>query len=264
MQMIRSTLFNVFFYTFTFLIAMGCWLLALVSTRKAMWYLLKFWGRTVRLAIRLILGGRIEVRGLQHYDPTRSQVIVSKHQSELDIVMLGAVLWDVSALAMKELERLPFFGTILRKLDAVTIAVDAGPQGRTEQAIEGAKRIRAQNRSMAVYPEGELMKLGAKERYKRGAGHIYAAMGVEAIPVAVSHGVIWPQRKWLKNTGQRAVMEFLPPIPPGMEFESFMATIEETIETNTMRLIEECASGQMLEDARDRYRRGANNETARD
>ena len=258
--MIRSTIFNIVFYVFTFFIAMTCWFLALVSTRTAMWYVLRFWGKAVLVLVRVILGGRVEVRGHHHYDPTRSQLIVSKHQSELDIVMLGAALWDVTAVAMKELEKLPFFGTILRKIDAVTIAVDAGPQGRTQQAIDGAKRIRAMNRSIVIYPEGELMKLGAKERYKRGAGHMYGAMEVEAVPVAVSMGVIWPQRQWRKNTGQLGIMEFMEPIPPGMPFDEFMAEIERRIETRTMELIEESASGQMLEDARERYRRGANNE----
>ena len=258
--MIRSTIFNICFYGFSFLIAMTCWFLAMVSTRKVMWYVLKFWGRTSALMVRVILGGKIEVRGMQHYDPSRSQLIVSKHQSELDIVMLGAAFWDVTAVAMKELERLPFFGTILKTIDAVTIAVDAGPQGRTQQAIEGAKRVRAQNRALVIYPEGELMKLGAKERYRRGVGHIYQAMDVEVIPMAVSLGVIWPQRQWRKNLGQRGVMELMEPIPPGMEFEEFMATIEERIETGTMRLIEETATGQMLEDARERYAQQSTND----
>lgn len=264
MQLIRSTVFNVLFYGFSFFIAMTCWLVALVGTRTMMWYPLKVWGAVSIWLVRVILGGRIEIRGREYYDPTRPQLIVSKHQSELDIVILGAAFWDVSAVAMKELEKLPFFGTILKTIDAVTIAVDAGPQGRTQQAIDGAKRIKAQGRSIVIYPEGELMKLGAKERYKRGVGHMYGAMEIEAVPVALSHGTIWPQRQWRKNMGQRAVMEFLPPIPPGLDFDDFMERIEHDIETNTMRLIEETATGQMLEDARDRYRRGANNETDAD
>ncbi|MEM7058600.1 MAG: 1-acyl-sn-glycerol-3-phosphate acyltransferase [Pseudomonadota bacterium] len=258
--MIRSTIFTIWFYSFSFLIAMTCWLIAMVSTRTVMWYVLKFWGRACVFMVRLVLGSRIEVRGLEHYDPSRPQLIVSKHQSELDIVMLGAAFWDVTAIAMAELTKLPFFGTILRTIDAVTIAVDAGPQGRTQQAIDGAKRVRDSGRTLVVYPEGELMKLGAKERYRGGIGHIYTHTEIEVIPVAASLGVIWPQRQWRKFSGVTGVMELLEPIQPGQDFDTFMATLEERIETNTMRLIEETASGQELEDARDRFRRGANNE----
>lgn len=257
--MIRSTIFNVVFYAFTFLIAMTGWIVARISTRGALWRVLNVWGKTVLWLVRVILGSRVEVRGFERIDPSRPQVIVSKHQSELDIVIFCALFRDVSAVAMEELTKLPFIGTILKKLDVVTIAVNAGPQGRTEQAIEGAKRMLAQGRSMVIYPEGELMKLGAKERYRRGAGHIYQAMGVEAVPVAVSLGIIWPRREWVKNTGRTGVCEFMEPIPPGMEFDAFMAEIEARIESRTMELIAEHAPPAMLEEARALKARGATN-----
>ena len=258
--MIRSTIFNLIFYPFTFLVAAICWVLAYVSTRAAIWRVLNFWGRGVVWLVRWILGSRIEVRGREHLDPSRPQVFVSKHQSELDIVMLAALMNDVSAVAMQELARTPFFGTILRKLDVVMISIEQGPQGRTQRAIEGARRMKAQGRSMIIYPEGELMKLGARERYRKGAGHIYAAMGVEAVPVAESLGVIWPQRRWRKFSGVTGAIEFMEPIPPGMEPDAFMVEVERRIETRTMELIEEHACAERLEAARDRYRRGANNE----
>jgi 1-acyl-sn-glycerol-3-phosphate acyltransferase len=258
--LIRSTIFNLVFYTFTFLVALTCWVLAHVSTRAAIWRVLNVWGRGTVWLVSHVLGSRIEVRGWEHVDLSRPQVFVSKHQSELDIVMLGALMRDISAVAMQELERTPFFGTILRKLDVVLIAIQEGPQGRTRQAVEGAKRMKAQGRSMIIYPEGELMKLGAKERYRRGAGHVYEAMGVEAVPVALSLGVIWPMRRWRKYSGVTGAIEFMEPIPPGMPPDEFMAEVERRIETRTMQLIEEHASGERLEEARDRYRRGANNE----
>ena len=261
MTMIRSTIFNLLFYGFTFMVAMTCWMLCFFVSRFTLWYVLRFWGRSVLLMVRIILGGKVEVRGLEHLDLSRPQVIVSKHQSELDIVMLAVLMWDINAVAMEELTKLPFFGTILKKMEIVTIAVDSGPQGRTQQAIEGARRTKEQGRSMVIYPEGELMKLGAKERYRGGAGHIYKAMEVEAVPVALSLGVIWPQRQWRKNIGRTGAIELMEPIPPGMEFDDFMAQIESRIETRTMELIEEHASRPMLEAARERYQRGANNET---
>jgi 1-acyl-sn-glycerol-3-phosphate acyltransferase len=258
--LIRSTTFNLVFYSFTFLIALACWVLAKVSDRHAMWRVLNLWGRGVVWLVRWVLGSRIEVRGWQHVDLARPQIFVSKHQSELDIVMLGALMNDISAVAMQELERTPFFGAILRKLDVVMIAVDEGPQGRTQQVIDGALRMKAQGRSMIIFPEGELMKLGARERYRRGAGHIYEAMDVEAVPVAMSLGVIWPQRRWRKFSGVTGALEFMEPILPGMPPEDFMVEVERRIETRTMELIEQHASGERLEAARDRYRRGANNE----
>ena len=258
--MLRSIAFNLAFYTLTFGVALTCWVLAHVSTAERMWRVLNWWGwSTVRL-VRLILRSRIEVRGFEHVDRSRPQLFVSKHQSELDVILLPALLPGISAVAMQELTRLPFLGTIMRKLDIVLVAVEQGPQGRTEQTVEGGKRMVAQGRSMMIYPEAELMKLGAKERYRRGAGHLYQAMGVEAVPVAVSLGVIWPRREWRKYAHVTGAIEFLEPIPPGLEFDDFMAEVERRIETRSWELIEEHASGPRLEAARDRHRRGANNE----
>jgi 1-acyl-sn-glycerol-3-phosphate acyltransferase len=258
--LVRSTIFNLIFYAFTFCIALACWVLAHVATRAAMWRVLNFWGRGVVWLVAHVLGSRIEVRGWSHVDLSRPQVFVSKHQSELDIVMLGALMNDISAVAMQELARTPFFGTILRKLDVVMISIQQGPQGRTQQAVEGARRMKAEGRSIIIYPEGELMKLGARERYRRGAGQIYEAMGVEAVPVAASLGVIWPQRRWRKFGAVTGAIEFMEPIPPGLGADAFMAEVERRIEARTMQLIEEHASGERLAAARERHARGANNE----
>lgn len=258
--MIRSSIFNILFYALTFVIALTVWLMTFVTARQTLWYVLRFWGLGTIFLLRVILGARVEVRGRQYLAKDRPQVLVSKHQSELDIVMLAVLMWDISAIAMEELTKLPFFGRILNKMDVVLIAVDGGPQGRTAQAIQGAQRMKQQGRSMVIYPEGELMKVGAKERYRRGAAHVYGAMEVEAVPMANSLGVVWPRRDWLKTPGATGAIEFLEPIPPGMDPEPFMAEVENRIETRTMELIEEHAKGQMLEDARDRKARGANNE----
>ena len=105
---------------------------------------------------------------------------------------------------MKELERYPFFGPVLRKLDLVLFAVSGERQGRTSEVIEGALRLNAEGRPMIIFPEATLMSLGAKERYRSGVGHIYQAMGVDAVLVASSLGVIWPRREWNKHAHQSA------------------------------------------------------------
>lgn len=257
--MIRSTIFNLTFYTFSIPIVIICRVLAGVSTADAIWRVAGFWGRGTLWLLRVIMGSHIEFRGLRHIDQTRPQLFVAKHQSELDVILLTVLLPGVSAIAMEELTRTPFFGPILRKLGIVLVAVERGPQGHTGQIIEGAQRMAAEGRSMIIYPEGELMRLGARERYRSGAGQLYRAMGVEAVPVAASLGAVWPQRKWRKHARTTGAIEFMEPIPPGMEHADFMAEIERRIETRTMEMIEEHISGARLEAARDRYARRANN-----
>ncbi|MEM6905553.1 MAG: lysophospholipid acyltransferase family protein [Pseudomonadota bacterium] len=255
----RSTIFNLLFYTATLVGALTLWVLAKLTNRRVMWRALHLWAGTVRLLVRVILNAKVEVRGREHLKPHQSQLIVGKHQSELDVVMMVDQLDDFSAVVMAELANYPMFPTLLSALDLVLVAVDSGKQGRTQQTVEGGKRIAAQNRDMLIYPEGELMKLGAKERYKSGVGHLYCNMGVEVIPVAFSVGVIWPQRQWHKYPGKRGIMEFMEPIPPGLPFDDFMALIEERLETRTMELVRETASGEVLAAAEERFAAKVNN-----
>jgi 1-acyl-sn-glycerol-3-phosphate acyltransferase len=256
----RSLLFNLFFYGFTFVTALVCYLVAKVSTRERLWQVIGFWGRTMAGAVRLILDAKIELRGLDNLPPDGPKLVVAKHQSELDAIMLASVIPNFGAVAMRELERYPFFGPILRKLDLVLVAVDGERQGRTSHVIEGALRMNAEGRPMIIFPEATLMSLGAKERYRRGVGHIYQAMGVDAVLVASSLGVIWPRREWKKHAHQSAAIEVLPAIPPGLDLDTFMAEAEQRIEEATMRLIREHAKGEILAAAEDRHARGVANE----
>lgn len=264
----RSLLLNTFLILFTFLCATCLWAVAKAGTamgasvRRTMWNVLHVWAGVMRRATILILDAKIEVRGKRHIRPGVSQLIVGKHQSELDVILMVHELDDFSAVVMAELERYPFFGTLLRALDLILVKVDEGRQGRTRQIVESGLQVKEQGRDLVIYPEGELMKLGAKERYRSGVGHLYANMAVEAVPVAFSVGTIWPRRDWTKHTGQTGIMEFMEPIPPGLPFDEFMALIEERLETGTMELIRECATPEALAAAEDRHARGANNDDA--
>jgi len=61
-------------------------------------------------------------------------------------------------------------------------------------------------------------------------------MSVPCVPVALNSGVHWPRRKFIRRPG-RIVLEILPPIPPGLDRESFAARLQSEIETASNRLL---------------------------
>lgn len=257
----RSLAFNIAFYAFSFLCALAAWVPARLGRPAAVRAILRWWSRRVVDLVRLILGARIEVRGRERLPPGGPQLIVAKHQSELDAILLFSLFPDFGAVVMQELERYPFVGPILSSMEMIAVAVDAGPQGRTAAVVSGATRVLAQGRPVLIYPEGTLMSLGAKERYRTGAARIYAAAGCAVTPVALSLGAVWPRREWRKRPGRTGALEFLDPIPPGLDEAAFMAEVESRIESATMRLIREHAAPEDLAAAEDRFARGAANET---
>ena len=66
----------------------------------------------------------------------------------------------------------------------------------------------------------------------------YRQLGVECVPAAVNSGLYWPRRRFLRKPGT-IVLEFLPPIPAGLDRKTFMTTLEARIEEATTRLIAE-------------------------
>ncbi|MEM9782265.1 MAG: lysophospholipid acyltransferase family protein [Pseudomonadota bacterium] len=249
----RSILFNLFFYAFTTVIAARVWWLARRKDREAMHRVLNYWGETTLRAVDVILGGTVQVRGRENIPQSGDVLFVSKHQSEMDVVLLGALMPNTGAVAMAELAKYPFFGTILNGLGIVLVPVDQGPQNRTEQTIEGTARTFAEGRPMMIYPEGTLMQLGARERYRRGVAHIYTRLNPTVVPVATSVGTIWPRREWRKYPGRTGAIQFLEPIPPGMPFDSFLDEVETRIEGATMALVREHAPPELLAEAEQRF-----------
>lgn len=187
-------------------------------------------------------------------------MIAPKHQSELDVCVIFGRHSDCGAVVMKELADLPFLGKLIEKLDLIAVSVEHGPQGLTDMIRDGARRVAGRGRPILIYPEGELMALGARARYRTGVFNIYDAAQIPVVPVAQSLGAIWPKREWRKKPGRTGAIRYLPPIPPGLAKEEFMARLESDIEEATMALIREHASDADLVAAEDRYARKAGNE----
>lgn len=106
------------------------------------------------------------------------------------------------------------------------------------------KKAQSQNRRILIYPEGHLAPVGERYRYRRGVYHMYAAYGCPASPVATNLGLYWPQQSWALTPGE-AVIEFLDPIPPGLEKDEFMARLESAIEKRSLELIGETAPASL-------------------
>ena len=138
---------------------------------------------------------------------------------------------------MKELFRYPLIGAILYRLQMIRVDACGGGRERANLA-QFAQRAFQAGRHIAIYPEGNLMDPGERERYRSGIYYLYRDLGLPVTPVATSLGLLWNRRNWRKKAGRCAV-EFLPPIETGLDKEIFMRRLEETIETASDRLIAE-------------------------
>ena len=132
---------------------------------------------------------------------------------------------------------IPIFGWCMWKGGMIPVDRGAGSQALTDMTARAQKEIRS-GRQLIIFPEGTRRAPGAEPRYKFGVAHLYAEVGVPCVPVALNSGLFWPRRALQRLPGT-IVVEFLPPIPPGLDKETFLRRLQGDIETATARLIAE-------------------------
>lgn len=194
----------------------------------------KTWCRWVCWTAKWMVGLRTEVRGTP---PTDEVMIVAKHQSFLDIILIFNAVPAGKFIMKRELLYAPFLGQYGLRLGC--IPVDRGKRSQAiKKMVEDVSKGRQAPGQLIIYPQGTRIAPGVKAPYKIGSSILYEETGQDCVPVATNVGVFWPRRGIMRRPGL-AVVEFLPRIPAGKTKEAFMQELEEVVETNSDRLMRE-------------------------
>lgn len=238
MLFLRSLLFNIVFFA-NMSVLMLIWLPALLMPRQASLSLGRAWGRSSLWWLEKIVGLKVEFRGLENI-PDGAIIVACKHQSIWDTFVLPLHFPDFSYILKHELVFIPFFGWYL--MSAEQIGIDRAKGGRVlPQITTKVKALFAQGRQLFIFPEGTRRPAGAPAQYKFGVAHIYRETGAPCVPVALNSGLFWPRRSFIVRPGT-VVLEYLPPIEPGLDARAFFDLLQRTIETASDRLIEEAVA----------------------
>ncbi len=233
--LVRSVVFNVFFYLNTLLyliIALPTFFMpyrAIVEVAKA-------WGRANLALLRVIAGIEVEVRGREKI-PRGAMIVAAKHQSAWETFALMPLFDDPTFIMKRELQWIPIFGWLTIKGRMVSIDRGAGPQALARMA-ERARIELSRGRQLIIFPEGTRRPVGAEPRYRHGVAHLYAAEGVPCLPIALNSGLFWPRRS-IRRVPGKILVQILDPIPPGLDKDEFLRLLEQQIETATACLVNE-------------------------
>lgn len=234
---VRSFLFNAaFFGWLTFLLLTYLWWY-LPFERMHLQRAVGWWARTQFPLLRFFVGIDCRVLGREHI-PTGGALVVSKHQSAWDTFIFYALLTDVNYVLKKELMKIPVWGSYARKCEAIAIDREAGAKALKGLVRDCVDRI-AKGRQVILFPEGTRTSPGERIPYQPGVAAVYNALpeGTMIVPVALNSGRHWGRRDFIKTPGTITI-EFLEPIPTGMDRKAFMALLEDRIETASARLLE--------------------------
>jgi 1-acyl-sn-glycerol-3-phosphate acyltransferase len=235
----RALLFNLAFYLNT-LLHVVLWLPVLLLPRAALWKTVHSWARVNHWLLRTICGTRSEIRHAERisHGPL---LVACKHQSTWEAFALPHLLDDPVFVVKRELMWIPIFGWYVAKARMIPVLRGGRAMVLEAMARRAAEEVRSgQGRQVVVFPEGTRRAVGAAPAYKYGIVYLYTRLGVPCVPVALNAGVFWPRRSLAIRPG-KIVMEFLEPIPPGLDPEVFFARLQAAIEGATDRLVAEAA-----------------------
>ncbi len=233
---IRSILFNVAFYLVTAVMLVGSLPIFVFGSQAAGMGVVRRWASVVLYLHEQIAGVRMEIRG-REYMPSGAALVASKHQSSFETIALFPLLSNMTIVMKQSIRRLPLFGPYTVKTGMIHVDRDGGAAALRALSARAREEI-AKNREIVVFPEGTRRAVDAPPDYQGGVGLLYRSLNVPVVPVALNSGLYWPRRSLLHYPGT-VVIEFLPPIPPGLETRTFLARLQDTIETASNRLAAE-------------------------
>jgi len=232
MLALRSLLFSILFYVFFAVSAVAATAISLISPRSLPPFA-RFWSRTWLAMYRTICGVTYEVRGTENI-PHGGCLLAVKHQSVWDTCALFAIFDRPVFVLKSELMFIPFFGWALARLGCIPVKRGTG-KSALDNMVRGTRVALSQNKQVVIFPEGTRTMIGQAPNYKSGISHLYTALDVTCIPVALNSGALWPRRSFLRPPGIIS-LEVLAPIPPGLDRKEMFDLLVSRIEDASARL----------------------------
>ena len=157
------------------------------------WAVLNLW------LLEKICGIRYEVEGKENISDEPC-VILCKHQSSWETLVLQAVFPRQVWVLKRELLWLPFFGWGLAALKPIAIDRGSGRKALNQVVEQGRDRL-STGAWVVVFPEGTRIPSGKIGRFGLGGARLAVETGYPVIPVAHDAGKFWPKHGFVKYPG---------------------------------------------------------------
>ncbi|MEO0635495.1 MAG: lysophospholipid acyltransferase family protein [Pseudomonadota bacterium] len=240
MAFVRTLIFYALFYLNNFVQVIVFIIPFLLTGPKTGYRIARFWGRSNIKLHELIIGTRLELRGIENI-PDGGLLVACKHQSSHETLSLFVNFERPSYILKRSLTKIPLFGTYLLRLGQ--IPVDRGRKGEALASMtRGVQKAIGEGHQVLIFPEGTRQRLDAEPAYKYGIQHLYKTLDQPVLPVATNTGAFWPKDSFTHYPGT-VVLEFLPVIEPGLDPDEFQVKLIHAIETASDKLLEEAAGG---------------------
>lgn len=134
----------------------------------------------------------VSVSGKEHIDKKQNYIIISNHQSMLDIPLMAHIPLNFRWVSKREVYKIPFFGWFLWLRS--DIGIDRGGLSSTKKMLKTARKYIANNISLVIYPEGTRSRTGRINQFKEGAFIVAKTTNSPILPIVVDG--TWEVSNW--------------------------------------------------------------------
>lgn len=117
-------------------------------------------------------------------DPRRPYVVVSNHESFVDILLIAHLPWEMKWLSKVEMFKIPVVGWLMRM--AGDVPVTRGTADSAAAALRECRDRLDKRVSVMIFPEGTRSPTGELLPFKDGAFRLAIEAGAPILPLAVS------------------------------------------------------------------------------
>jgi 1-acyl-sn-glycerol-3-phosphate acyltransferase len=223
MNLVRSILFTLVFYTVT-LLAVAIAMLSVLWGPRGVRGIARWWSNWHRWCAATFLGIRTRVEGPL---PSGPVLIASKHQSMFETMEMVRLL-DAPGIIMKqELSRIPVWGRLAGHYGL--IAIDrAGGATALRRMVRDAQRTASEGRPVVIFPEGTRVPPGEQPALQPGFAGLYRALNTPVVPLALDSGKVWPRKSFVRRPGI-VTFRFGDVIPAGLPRREAEARVHAAI-----------------------------------
>ena len=211
MTLLRSTLFNLYFFLLTFVLTVGLATPVRLLAPHRVLDVAMLWARLLVTGLRVICGIRVSVEGLERLG-SGPALIASTHQSAFDTFVWLTLLPRCCYVLKQELLRIPLFGPLMPLAGMIAVDRHGGASAMRHLLREGARAI-GEQRQIVIFPEGTRAAPGQELPLQPGAAALAARTRLPVIPAVTDSGRCWGRRAFQKRPGTIHI-RLLDPVSP--------------------------------------------------
>ena len=225
--MIRNSLFSIFFFTGIVVISIF-FLPALFLPKKIVLFGGKIMGYWTSFCLKIFLSTKIVIKGKENIIKNKKFFIAASHQSMFETFFLQTIFEGPVFILKKELLMIPIFGWYLKKIGSISIKRNKISKENLGFFDDIIKQINLSDRPLIIFPQGTRLAPSERLPFKKGSSRIYEELGISCQPIAINSGNTWPKHG-SKKINKTITISILKPIEPGLEKETFLRQLEQSI-----------------------------------